>query len=289
MLTWAAVAAVAGTMILTVTGAAPTPPEPTPPGGGAWANINCESSPGGCDIDTGIVASSAARPTPAPARHGPVGTQPTCTSYPDVEGGVRDYWIAHHGLRTDQRLILRICQPGGPEFLVLPGRPPADAPATNPATVAATARDRLNLPAPILGVSPVGDQLIGLPTWLWIDPATWRRISAAARVPGVTTTATAVPLSVVWAVGDGSTVTCRGAGTVYTAATPPGAASPDCGYVFRSPSPPAGFRMTATVHWSVSWQGAGRAGVFPDLVSTTAVTVHVLRVPAVNVLPGGGQ
>ena len=131
--------------------------------------------------------------------------------------------------------------------------------------------------------------LVGLPTWLWIDPATWRRISAAARVPGVTTTATAAPLSVVWAVGDGSTVTCRGAGTVYTAATPPWAASPDCGYVFRSPSPPEGFRMTATVHWSVSWQGAGRAGVFPDLVSTTAVTVHVLRVPAVNVLPGGGQ
>ena len=185
MLTWAAVAAVAGTMILTVTGAAPTPPEPTPPGGGAWANINCESSPGGCDIDTGIVASSAARPTPAPARHGPVGTQPTCTSYPDVEGGVRDYWIAHHGLRADQRLILRICQPGGPEFLVLPGRPPADAPATNPATVAATARDRLNLPAPILGRKS-GWGPAGRPTDLVVDRSgdVAADISGSARARG---------------------------------------------------------------------------------------------------------
>src|SRR5438128_50752 len=98
MLTLASVAAVAGTLIFTVAGAAPLPPEPTSPGGGAWANINCENSSGGCDLDTGIVAPGATRPTPAAVRPAPVGVQPTCTSYPDVEGGVRDYWIAHHGL-----------------------------------------------------------------------------------------------------------------------------------------------------------------------------------------------
>jgi len=38
-----------------------------------------------------------------------------------------------------------------------------------------------------------------------------------------------IPVSVTWHPGDGSTVTCHGAGTPYTSADNPAAASPDCG------------------------------------------------------------
>jgi hypothetical protein len=36
--------------------------------------------------------------------------------------------------------------------------------------------------------------------------------------------------------GDGSTVTCQGAGTPYTSADNPAAASPDCGHTYTSSS-----------------------------------------------------
>jgi hypothetical protein len=274
--------------------ATPTPaPTPSPDGQGLWGDVTCDQSAAGCDLDAGSrpSASTVPRSTASAKPTAPsASSQPICSTYPDVTGGLRDYWVLHHGLQPNQRLILRYCEPGGPNFIVLGPRGGANEPAVpDPAVRAASARDRLKLLAPGLGISPVGDQLVGLPMWLWIDRGSWRSVSASTAVPGVTTTATATPSSVTWSTGDGNTFTCQGAGAVYTAATPPGAASPDCGYVFRSPSPPEGFRLTATVHWSVSWQGAGRAGVFPDLVSTAAVTVHVLRVPAVNVLPGGGQ
>src|SRR6266508_2489874 len=76
---------------------------------------------------------------------------------------------------------------GGPVWLNTP-------PAVSPEILARQARSMLTLPDVVIRVNPAGDQLVRLPTWLALDPASWRAQSATASVPGVAVTATARPV-----------------------------------------------------------------------------------------------
>jgi hypothetical protein len=101
----------------------------------------------------------------------------------------------------------------------------------------------------------------------------------------VSVTATATPTSVVWSMGDGSTVTCTGAGSPFHPGTDPKASSPDCGHTYRTSSASqAGqaFPVSATVHWTVTWAGAGQGGVFPDLTTTGNAAFRVTESQALN-------
>lgn len=154
----------------------------------------------------------------------------------------------------------------------------------SPAELAQQARDRLRLPSPSVSTSPVGDQLVNVPTWLWLSGG-FEPVSATAAVPGVSVTAVAAPTAVVWGMGDGATVTCRGPGTPFVAGGDPSAASPDCGHTYRSSSagqPGAAFPVTVTVRWTVTWSGAGDGGTFPDLDSTITTTFRVAEVQVLN-------
>jgi hypothetical protein len=173
------------------------------------------------------------------------------------------------------------------------GAAPAGAPAAgpgvpDPAVLAALARQTLGLPSPVIRSSPAQNalQLTNLPTWLWINPAEWVPESKTATVPGESVTATATPVSVTWHPGDGSTVTCQGAGTPYASADNPASASPDCGHTYTSSSagqPGGAFRATATITWDVTWQGAGGAGgALPPLFTTAVAAFRVAESQALN-------
>ncbi|MEB8338052.1 hypothetical protein [Streptomyces endophyticus] len=93
------------------------------------------------------------------------------------------------------------------------------------------------------------------------------------------------PTKTVWTLGDGGSVTCRGPGTPYTRAVEASRPSPDCGHTYRTT--PAGrphraYAVSATVHWKVTWQGAGQSGTFPDLTTTSNATVRVAESQALN-------
>lgn len=170
----------------------------------------------------------------------------------------------------------------------IPSGQPGAAQLPSPAEVAAAARSQLRLPSPAIAVSPAGDQLVHLPTWLWLSGG-WGPVSATASVPGVSVTATARPSRVVWSMGEGSTVTCAGAGTPFRPGSDPEAPSPDCGHTYRVSSagqPAQVFPVTATVYWTVTWSGAGRSGTFPDLTTTGTAALRVAEVQALN--HGGG-
>lgn len=166
----------------------------------------------------------------------------------------------------------------------LPNGPgPGGAPSA--AQLAQQAYNELRLPSPAIRANPAGPQLVTVPTWLWVDPARWGPQSATASVPGVSVTATATPTSVTWTLGDASTVTCPGAGTPFPPGTDPHASSPTCGHTYTQSSqgqPGNQFPVTATVHWAVTWAGAGQGGVFPDLTTTSAAAFTVLESQAVN-------
>lgn len=154
----------------------------------------------------------------------------------------------------------------------------------SPAELAQSARGQLRLPSPTIATSPTLDQLVHLPTWLWLSGG-WRDVSATASVPGVAVTAVAVPLSAVWSMGDGTTVTCAGAGTPYPVNGDPRSPSPDCGHVYRRSSagnPAQEFAVTATVRWRVTWSGAGQGGAFPDMTTSNSTSFRVLESQALN-------
>ncbi|WP_051944375.1 hypothetical protein [Streptacidiphilus rugosus] len=148
-------------------------------------------------------------------------------------------------------------------------------------TVAQQAESKLVLPSPVVSFSPAGFQVVRVPTWMWIIPGRWRPVTATAQVPGVSVTATATPSSVQWALGDGTQLTCAGPGTPWRPGGDPAASSPDCGHLFERPSadqPGGTYAVTVRMHWRVDWAGGGQHGVFPDLASTSTVSVRVEEV-----------
>ncbi|MGH3947507.1 MAG: hypothetical protein ACRDSE_00045 [Pseudonocardiaceae bacterium] len=151
-------------------------------------------------------------------------------------------------------------------------------PVASPEVLARHARSMLMLPDVLIRVSPAGDQLVGLPSWLVVDPASWQTRSATASVPGVSVTATARPVSARWVMGDGNSVVCHGPGTVWRPGLDPAADSPDCGYRYSRSSagaPGAAFPVTVTISWQVSWAGAGQSGIVPGLTTTGGVPLRV--------------
>lgn len=157
------------------------------------------------------------------------------------------------------------------------------APAVTPAQLAQEAYKKLVLPAPTLILSPAGQQLVNLPTWLAVTG--FAAQSATATVPGLSVTATARPTTVMWVLGDGASVTCDGPGTVFAAGDDPSAASPTCGHTYRASSagqPDGVYVVGATVQWSVSWAGAGQIGILPELTTTATGRVPVAESQALN-------
>jgi len=166
-------------------------------------------------------------------------------------------------------------------------RNPTLMPELAPADVARLARAQLGLPKSTIAANPAADQLVNLPTWLWLESG-WEAVTATASVPGVEVTAAASPTSVSWSTGDGVTVTCDGPGTPFHAGVDPSSPSPDCGHTYRSSSaaqPGNTYPVTATVHWSVTWSGAGQSGTFPEMTTSSSTQFRVGESQALNV-PG---
>ena len=176
---------------------------------------------------------------------------------------------------------------GGALVWLTTGATPDPAVPPTPATLAQQAVKKLTLPGFTVDASPsvAADQLVGLPTWLWLGGADWQAVTATAAVPGQSVTAVATPTTVTWNLGDGTSLMCEGPGAPYAAGDSPGEASPTCGHTFTASS--AGqahdaYTVTATISWSVTWAGGGKTGTVPDLESTATTTMRVAAIESLN-------
>ena len=159
--------------------------------------------------------------------------------------------------------------------------------APSPQVIARQAVDRLDLSTPVIGASPSPgvEQLVSLPTWLWVQPDSLQPQTATATVPGVSVTATAKPTKVTWTMGDGSKVVCRGPGTPFPEGGDPKAASPDCGYTYTKSSAgnqDSAFAVKATISWSISWDGNGQQGNLPALQTDSQTQFRVAESQALT-------
>ncbi|MEU1932611.1 ATP/GTP-binding protein [[Kitasatospora] papulosa] len=176
---------------------------------------------------------------------------------------------------------------GGVVFLPNGQDSPA-APMIDPETVARRAAASMRLEPPkVASPRAAGTYVVGMPMWMWVtpSPSTFGSATASATAGGVTVTASAKVTRVRWAMGDGTTVTCRGPGTPYRQSRGK-AMSPDCGHLYERPSyeqPGGRFKGTATAAWTVTWTAPALddGGTFTE-TRTTPFTAAVHEVQVVN-------
>lgn len=149
-------------------------------------------------------------------------------------------------------------------------------------TLARQAFKTLPLSYPLPATAPPRDQpqLVGVRTWLWIDPSDFRPVTASVEIPGLQVTATATPTRVRWSMGDADhVVTCDGPGTAYDPSLPDGAQHSDCSYVFQH----SGARtITAIIDWAVTWEATdGTGGALPIVSRGTSFPMDVEQRQAV--------
>ena len=131
--------------------------------------------------------------------------------------------------------------------------------AIDPATLARRAFNELPLiyPRPRTAPPATAKQLVGIRTWLWVDPGDWQTMSASAAIPGLAASVTAQPTRTIWEMGDGSTVTCDGPGTPYDPGRPDADQSTECSHVYQHDGT---YTVLATIEWSVTWSATNGAG-----------------------------
>ncbi len=176
-----------------------------------------------------------------------------------------------------------------PTYFWSPDPPPADA-GVNPAELARKAVESMRLVGAKVGATPIKPDapgVVGIQTWLWIDnhdANSFGPITRTATAGPVSVTATATVARVVWDMGDGTQVTCRGKGTEWTRAD--GARdSPTCGHTYLVDSrdqPDGAYEVQATTHWEVDWDGAGQAGTIQFTLTGPTRTMPVVEIQALR-------
>jgi len=158
-----------------------------------------------------------------------------------------------------------------------------------PEQLAKQALERVPLPQPVIRMNPATDTgaVTNVETWLWIDPDQWQPVSATASAGNVTVTTTATPERVVFDMGNGDSVTCRGPGTAYDPGRPAAGQTTRCAYTYRRSSAHRGegrYVVTATVLYRVAWSASGIAagGVLPPVSHSGSVLLRVAEIQALN-------
>ncbi|MHB8294301.1 MAG: hypothetical protein ACYDH5_06655 [Acidimicrobiales bacterium] len=131
----------------------------------------------------------------------------------------------------------------------------------NPTVLVSRAQRSIRVPSPgPIGLSPGGSgwTVPQFATWLWVDPAAWRPVTARASAAGVSAVVTATPSRVRWDMGDGSVTTCAGPGTPYDPARPASAQSSSCTWTYRHHT--GAMTVSATITWTVTWTVSGASG-----------------------------
>ncbi|MEU9095932.1 ATP/GTP-binding protein [Streptomyces sp. NPDC048428] len=199
------------------------------------------------------------------------------------------FWKGHD--RSEKGAVYGVRCPdrqGAWTVWIADGEAPDDAPVIDPEAVARRAVDSMKLTGPkVASPRAAGKYVVGMPMWMHVEPSptTYGPAAASATAGGVTVTATAKVASIRWDMGDGTTVTCHGPGTKYTADQGK-AMSPDCGHRYErsaSGKPGGRYKGTATATWTVTWNApalGGDTGTFTE----TRQTAFMVRVEEVQVL-----
>jgi len=165
---------------------------------------------------------------------------------------------------------------------------PTGPPPRGAVDIAADASTRV-LPLPGVHTSPPtgSDQLVNLPTWLWVD--NWQPQSASASEGGLRVTVTATPRSVTWRMGMGEAVVCR-EGIPWNPDLREEQQSSDCTFTYKASSahqPDLKYFASATMAWDVTWTATnGESGSLGRSTRTTDFRMRVAEGQALVISSG---
>jgi len=167
------------------------------------------------------------------------------------------------------------------------GADPSAAPQVDPRALAEQAQSRLAVPDPAIAMNPPpgAGSVVRVPTWLWLDGEYWRARGATASAGTASSTVTAIPVRVVWDMGDGGQVVCQGPGVPWAQGA--SEESTDCSHTYERSSagqPGDAYTVTATVVWDVGWTSSvpGAGGDLGAVERSTSVELPVAQVQALR-------
>lgn len=170
--------------------------------------------------------------------------------------------------------------------------PPPGITTYSPAQAAADVIAEFELTGIEVGLAPDPNvpgarTYVGVPIWMWASNPTETNFGPFERTVsrgGVTVTAAASVSSVLWNMGDGTTVTCASGGTPYN----PNlgfTTSPTCGHLYAQTSaaqPNGRYPITATSQWTVTWNANGVTGS-QNITTVSESSIEVRELQSVNV------
>ncbi|MEU9758038.1 hypothetical protein AB0D90_33855 [Streptomyces althioticus] len=181
-------------------------------------------------------------------------------------------------------------------FWVENGDPVPVENAVTPEVLAELAYNRVRLPAAEVALRPEAATKVNLPTWAWLDKATFKETSVTASIAvgglniQATTTARPVSLRLEPGTPDAETYPASGECTIdadgsigepYTRGQ--AERTPPCGLKYLRSSGDGTFTLRATITWEISWTGTGGAGGdLPDGTFGNDQAVTVQEIQSVN-------
>ncbi|MFE1045281.1 hypothetical protein ACFW5S_05270 [Streptomyces olivaceus] len=171
---------------------------------------------------------------------------------------------------------------------------PDDDHAPTPDILAAYAYDRINVPATEVELKPAARSTVNLPTWVWLDRATFREVKVRAdlEAAGVWAETTAKPVALHLKPGteEAQTYPASGnceinddgsIGTPYTKGNAD--TTPPCGIRYLRSSTGRPYELKASITWEIAWEGSGGAnGNLPNGTFETTQDMTVQEIQAIN-------
>ncbi len=258
--------------------------------------------PAGANRPPGRSAPAPTGQRPATADHGDQTVIPHCTmySFDPIHGtGPPSGRPAAARPGSAGKWVFQTCEnadpgPAGGGYWIWTGpEGGAQEAQVDPGVLAQQAFEQLHPSVPVVDFRPrfhpgsAEATLVGLRTFFWVDrgalQSATKRVAAGAAWAEVTATVQ----SVAFDPGDGTAaVLCSNGGTPYDPTLPDDRQVAGCWHVYSHPSSGGPFQLRATVTWTATWAGSGRAGgPLPPVTATGAVAVPVQEVQTVNESP----
>ncbi|SNX63231.1 hypothetical protein SAMN06272735_5033 [Streptomyces sp. TLI_55] len=220
------------------------------------------------------------------------GTPSMVKGYKNYNLGKKGYFW--HGVAPDVNSIddTKLCN--RLMFWQNAGDIPDDPNAPTPETLADYAYNKVKVPETAVELKPATKSTVNLPTWVWLDKGTFQEVKVRAELPNTglwaETTAKPVALHLNPGTEDAQTFPASGdceinadgsIGTPYS--TGDADKTPPCGIRYLKATNGTPYRLSASVTWQITWEGAGgTGGDLPDGTFETTQDMNVQEIQAIN-------